>query len=175
MFQLRSMLAAGQRQPQRPEQGLALAAGGGARDDQRVRMTAQVQNQTRSLDAANLVGILAGADEEARGEAVVISTHVDHLSDGDLAVLGFDRFLAGLEAGVAAHAVNNSAECLVDPQLLHRGHSVHLDHPDRQQAATGFAQDARDSPHAVAVCPMHPQGSSGSVPNGFKCGISSLG
>ena len=36
------------------------------------------------------------------------------------------------EAGVAAHAVNNSTECVLDPQLLHRGHFVHLEHPDRQ-------------------------------------------
>ncbi|MGE0728731.1 MAG: CaiB/BaiF CoA transferase family protein [Acidimicrobiia bacterium] len=36
-----------------------------------------------------------------------------------------------IEAGVAAHAVNNSAECLADPQLAHRGHFAHLDHPDR--------------------------------------------
>jgi ATP-dependent RNA helicase HelY len=33
----------------------------------------------------------------------IVDTHVDHLTDGDLAVLGFDRFLAGLEAGAAAH------------------------------------------------------------------------
>jgi crotonobetainyl-CoA:carnitine CoA-transferase CaiB-like acyl-CoA transferase len=34
-------------------------------------------------------------------------------------------------AGVAAHAVNNSAECLADPQLQHRSHFVALDHPER--------------------------------------------
>lgn len=33
----------------------------------------------------------------------IVDAHVDHLSDGDLAVLGFPTFLAGLEAGVAAH------------------------------------------------------------------------
>jgi len=46
----------------------------------RVRMSAQLKNQTRSVDSANVVGILSGADEAARGEAVVISTHHDHLS-----------------------------------------------------------------------------------------------
>lgn len=46
----------------------------------RVRMSVQLQNQTRSIDSANLVGILAGADETARSEAVVISTHADHLN-----------------------------------------------------------------------------------------------
>ncbi|WP_421120131.1 DEAD/DEAH box helicase [Aquihabitans daechungensis] len=45
---------------------------------------------------------LTKGPERARIRAIV-ETHVDHLSDGDLAVLGFDRFLAGLEAGVAAH------------------------------------------------------------------------
>ncbi len=34
-------------------------------------------------------------------------------------------------AGVAAHAVNNSAECLADPQLAHRRHFVTLAHPGR--------------------------------------------
>jgi ATP-dependent RNA helicase HelY len=33
----------------------------------------------------------------------LVAARVDHLSDGDLSVLGYDRFLAGLEAGVAAH------------------------------------------------------------------------
>ncbi len=46
----------------------------------RVRMSVQLQNQTRSIESANLVGILQGADEAARAEAVVISTHFDHLS-----------------------------------------------------------------------------------------------
>jgi ATP-dependent RNA helicase HelY len=45
---------------------------------------------------------LTTGPERARVRAIV-ETHVDHLSDGDLTVLGFDRFLAGLEAGVAAH------------------------------------------------------------------------
>ncbi|MFN0026026.1 MAG: CaiB/BaiF CoA transferase family protein [Acidimicrobiales bacterium] len=36
-----------------------------------------------------------------------------------------------IEAGVAAHAVNNSAECLADPQLAARDHFLWLDHPDR--------------------------------------------
>ncbi len=33
-------------------------------------------------------------------------------------------------AGVAAHAVQNSAACLADPQLRHRGHFVEIAHPD---------------------------------------------
>ncbi|MCC6436687.1 MAG: CoA transferase [Acidimicrobiales bacterium] len=36
-----------------------------------------------------------------------------------------------IHAGVAAHAVNNSAECLADPQLQHRDHFLRLAHPDR--------------------------------------------
>ena len=31
--------------------------------------------------------------------------------------------------GVAVHNVQNSAECLVDPQLAHRGHYVTIQHP----------------------------------------------
>ncbi len=34
-------------------------------------------------------------------------------------------------AGVAAYRVQNSPECLTDPQLLDRGHFVDLDHPNR--------------------------------------------
>ncbi|MPY95940.1 MAG: CoA transferase [Acidimicrobiia bacterium] len=34
-------------------------------------------------------------------------------------------------AGVAAHTVQRSAECLADPQLLHQGHFVELEHPFR--------------------------------------------
>jgi formyl-CoA transferase len=37
-----------------------------------------------------------------------------------------------IQAGVAAHAVNNSAECLADPQLRHRGHFRELSHPERR-------------------------------------------
>jgi crotonobetainyl-CoA:carnitine CoA-transferase CaiB-like acyl-CoA transferase len=32
-------------------------------------------------------------------------------------------------AGVPAHQVQNSAECLTDPQLAHRGHYVTVEHP----------------------------------------------
>ncbi|MDA3040550.1 MAG: CoA transferase, partial [Actinomycetota bacterium] len=34
-------------------------------------------------------------------------------------------------AGVAAYRVQNSPECLTDPQLIHRGHFVDLEHPSR--------------------------------------------
>lgn len=33
--------------------------------------------------------------------------------------------------GIAAYTVQNSAECLADPQLAHRGHIVRLEHPQR--------------------------------------------
>ncbi|HVM52116.1 MAG TPA: CoA transferase [Acidimicrobiales bacterium] len=32
-------------------------------------------------------------------------------------------------AGIAAHAVHSSADCVADPQLVHRGHFVSVDHP----------------------------------------------
>ncbi|MEX2292483.1 MAG: DEAD/DEAH box helicase [Acidimicrobiales bacterium] len=45
---------------------------------------------------------LTTPDERARVRSIV-DEHTAGLPVGDLAVLGFDRFLAGLEAGVAAH------------------------------------------------------------------------
>lgn len=45
----------------------------------RVRMSAQLQNQVQPFESANLIGILPGTDETARNEAVVLSTHIDHL------------------------------------------------------------------------------------------------
>ena len=41
--------------------------------------------------------------EERQRIRAIVTDHVTHLADGDLAVLGYDRFLAGLEAGVAPH------------------------------------------------------------------------
>ncbi len=35
-------------------------------------------------------------------------------------------------AAVPAHAVQSTRECLADPQLLHRGHFVELEHPNRR-------------------------------------------
>ena len=37
---------------------------------------------------------------------------------------------AVIDAGVPAHSVQNSSECLDDPQLAHRGHYVELPHPE---------------------------------------------
>ena len=37
---------------------------------------------------------------------------------------------AAIAAGVPAHAVQNSGECMVDPQLEHLGHFVTIPHPD---------------------------------------------
>jgi ATP-dependent RNA helicase HelY len=45
---------------------------------------------------------LTDRDERARIRSIV-EDHVAHLTSSDLAVLGYDRFLAGLEAGVAPH------------------------------------------------------------------------
>jgi Zn-dependent M28 family amino/carboxypeptidase len=46
----------------------------------RVRMSVQLQNQVRSIDSANLVGILPGSEEALRSEAVVLTSHIDHLA-----------------------------------------------------------------------------------------------
>lgn len=40
---------------------------------------------------------------ERREIRAIVERHVSHLAPDDLAVLGYDRWLAGLEAGVAAH------------------------------------------------------------------------
>lgn len=45
---------------------------------------------------------LTTAEERDRIRAIA-EHHVDHLTDADLAVLGYDRWLLGLECGVAAH------------------------------------------------------------------------
>ena len=54
-------------------------------------------------------------------------------------------------AGVAAYQVQNSAECLADPQLAHRSHFVTLDHP-RGQA---LVENTR---FKLAATPVGPQG-----------------
>ncbi|MGN6694828.1 MAG: DEAD/DEAH box helicase [Aquihabitans sp.] len=57
-------------------------------------------------DAARSVldaGLRLTTGPERERIRAIVDAHVDHLSDGDLAVLGFSRFLGGLEAGVAAH------------------------------------------------------------------------
>ncbi|MGF1596610.1 MAG: CaiB/BaiF CoA transferase family protein [Acidimicrobiales bacterium] len=41
---------------------------------------------------------------------------------------GESAMTALIDAGVAAHVVQNSAQCLADPQLAHRGHFVTVDH-----------------------------------------------
>jgi ATP-dependent RNA helicase HelY len=40
---------------------------------------------------------------ERRRIRAIVDDHVDHLTDDELAILGYGRWLAGLEAGVAAH------------------------------------------------------------------------
>lgn len=43
----------------------------------RVRMSVTLQNQVRSVESANVVGILPGTDESLRQEAVVLTSHID--------------------------------------------------------------------------------------------------
>ena len=57
-------------------------------------------------DAAKSVvddGFRQTTPEERDRIRAIAEHHVGHLSDADLAVLGYDRFLLGLECGVAAH------------------------------------------------------------------------
>ena len=56
-----------------------------------------------AVDACVVAGLrLAGADERPRIRAIA-ELHVESLSDDDLDVLGYDRWLAALELGVASH------------------------------------------------------------------------
>jgi superfamily II RNA helicase len=48
-------------------------------------------------------GIRLTTPEERRRAREIAEDHVEALSDDDLSVLGYGRFIAGLEAGVAAH------------------------------------------------------------------------
>lgn len=75
------------------------------------------------------------AEEPALATAASRLGHQDQLDEA-LTVWTSTRSAEAAEAeliagGVAAHAVNNSAECLADPQLAAREHFVWLDHPDR--------------------------------------------
>ncbi|MCB0977771.1 MAG: DEAD/DEAH box helicase [Acidimicrobiales bacterium] len=57
-------------------------------------------------DAVNAVvndGFRLTSSDERRRIRKVAEEHVEHLSDADLAVLGYGRWLAALEAGIAAH------------------------------------------------------------------------
>jgi crotonobetainyl-CoA:carnitine CoA-transferase CaiB-like acyl-CoA transferase len=62
-----------------------------------------------------------------------------------------------VEAGVAAHAVNNSAECLADPQLHHLGHFVEVDHPDRRCLVESTRFRLSRTPPAVGLPPRSGQ------------------
>lgn len=42
-----------------------------------VRMTAQLQNQTRKLTTGNVIGLVAGSDPRGRSEAVIVTAHLD--------------------------------------------------------------------------------------------------
>jgi ATP-dependent RNA helicase HelY len=48
-------------------------------------------------------GLRLSGPEERRAARAVAEAHVEELSDADLQVLGYPRFVAGLEAGLAAH------------------------------------------------------------------------
>lgn len=58
-----------------------------------------------------------------------------------------------IAAGVAAHAVNNSAQCLADPQLTHRHHFVWLDRPDRRCVVERTRFRLSRTPPVVALAP----------------------
>ena len=62
-----------------------------------------------------------------------------------------------IEAGVAAHVVANSAECLADPQLRHRGHFRELPHPERRCLVEDTRFHLSRSPVEVGLPPRRGQ------------------
>lgn len=80
------------------------------------------QALARELGRADLAG-LTTAERLARRD------ELDELVAGWTAGLAYQDADTCLQAlGVAAHNVTNSAECLADPQLAHRGHYVTVQH-----------------------------------------------
>ena len=72
---------------------------------------------------------------EVVGELVGDASEVSDVSDAAIAAWTSTRDMdsAAQElqaAGVPAHPVQNSPECMLDPQLVHRGHFVALSHPE---------------------------------------------
>jgi ATP-dependent RNA helicase HelY len=69
-------------------------------------------------------GLRLTTGEEARRIGRIAEEHTAHLSSGDLNVLGYGRWLGGLEAGVATHhaglvpAFKETAECLFAAGLV---------------------------------------------------------
>lgn len=56
-----------------------------------------------AVDACVAAGVRLTTAEDAARIRSIVAAHVDHLSDDDLVALDYDRFLTGLQAGVAAH------------------------------------------------------------------------
>ena len=72
---------------------------------------------------------------ENDSQRAALSTVVGGLSDDALiawtSARDMDAAAAELQAvGVPSHPVQNSPECIVDPQLLHRGHFIELSHAE---------------------------------------------
>ena len=66
------------------------------------------------------------------------------------------RWPRAIAAGVPAHAVQNSGECMADPQLDHLGHWVTLPHPDHgtivvEGCRIALSRHARRRPRRPAV------------------------
>lgn len=114
----------GNADPQIAPHGVYRAAG----DDRWVAIATPEEEQWQAL-----AGIIGRGD--LAGSLTDLTLRQGRLADIDAAITlwtsGRDMFEAERElqaAGVPAHAVQNSPECSVDPQLLHRGHFVELEH-----------------------------------------------
>ena len=119
----REFTARGNRDPAMAPHGVFPAAG----EDRWVAVACAEDQQWQSLAGRLGRGDLAGltlAERLARQDELdqLISTWTASREPAEVETV--------LQAiGVAAHQVQNSAACLADPQLAHRGHYVTLEHP----------------------------------------------
>ncbi len=85
-------------------------------------------------DWARLAGVMGRAElaEVPTAERLARREEFDALVEAWTSTVGRFEVESTLQAaGVPAHVVQTSADCLADPQLRHRGHFLRLEHPDR--------------------------------------------
>jgi crotonobetainyl-CoA:carnitine CoA-transferase CaiB-like acyl-CoA transferase len=113
--------------PNHAPHGVYPAAG----DDRWAAIVCRSDGEWRALCAIIDRGDLAS---DARLESA--AKRIEHRDEIDRAVARWTRKREAAEIerllqsrGIPAHEVQSSRECYADPQLLHRGHFVELDHP----------------------------------------------
>ena len=102
-----------------------------ARGDSWVAIVCRDDDEWRRLCTA------MGRDDLASDSRYVsLLSRVEHRDALDTVISEWSRNLGGIQIesllqsyGIAAHRVQNSSEAYLDPQFVHRGHFVELDHP----------------------------------------------